>query len=92
MTRIVISAVTTFVIISGLAFVGAIFLLRKIGETPDWTILLVCALLGAIASAQDLRASFRMPPISDGNTSIHDVLKIIENQKTDEDTSVTKKN
>lgn len=66
MARIIISALTMWVIISGLSFVGAVKLFRKAGEPIDSTTVIICVLLGAIAGALDIRSSFRMPPVKLG--------------------------
>lgn len=82
MTRIIISALTMWIIISGLAFVGAAKLFRKTGEPMDSTTLIICVLLGAIAGALDVRSSFRMPPVKLGK-----VVELLEakneNEKSD---------
>lgn len=85
MMRIIVSASTTFVIISGLAFIGCVYVFKRAGQILDFTTIGVCVLLGAIAAAQDIRASFRLPPFKNGNAdSFRQLLKLIETQTKDE--------
>lgn len=79
MTRIIISALTMWIIISGLSFVAAARLFRKTGESMDSTSLIICVLLGAVAGALDVRSSFRMPPVKLGKT-----IELFENQNENE--------
>lgn len=79
MTRIIISAATMWVIISGLSFVAAARLFRKTGEAMDSTSIVICVLLGAIAGALDVRSSFRMPPVK-----LDKIVELIENQNRNE--------
>ena len=79
MTRIIISALTMWIIISGLSFVAAARLFRKTGEPMDSTSLIICVLLGAVAGALDVRSSFRMPPVKLGKMA-----ELIENQNENE--------
>ena len=79
MKRIIISALTMWIIISGLSFVGAAKLFRKTGEPMDSTTLIICVLLGTIAGALDVRSSFRMPPVKLGKA-----LELFENKNENE--------
>lgn len=91
--RIFVSASTTFVLIAGPAIVLSILLLRRAGQTLDFTTFIVCVLLGTIAAAQDIRASYRLPPIKNGNLdSYRQLLKLIETETKDENENKTSGN
>lgn len=78
---IIISAITTFVYVGGGSLLGAIFLLKRYGDKPDWMIFWACGLFAAMATAKDVRATMRMPPIDGSAIDMDQLRQFIEQSK-----------
>jgi hypothetical protein len=87
MKRIIFSAFTAFIYMSCGSLAVAIYVLRKVGETPDGWIILACVSLGVVATIKDIRSSLRFPPLTNGNSdALGRIMQLIAEQKTkDED-------
>lgn len=81
MKTVIISALTTFVYVGAGSLLIAIWILKKYGDKPDWTVFLTCGLLAASATAKDIRATMRMPPIDGGAIDMNQLRQLIEQSK-----------
>ena len=65
---------------------GLILLLRKYGDKPDPTLLLACALFGALAAVKDIRSNMKMPPLQNGNQdALNQFMKMVDQQQKTKD-------